>query len=75
MVNYDLDQQQKSAQEQGIEQAYLDGLTDGSHGYPIRLKRMHDVAYIKGYCAGIAQWAAELERREQENYADSALEF
>jgi len=75
MINYDLDQQQKLVQEEGIGQAYLDGVTDGSHGYPLRLKRIHDIAYIKGYCQGINQWATELERREQENYAQSALEF
>ena len=75
MINYDLDQQQKAAQFQGNEQAFLDGMTDGSHGYPLRFKRMHDTAYIKGYASGIAQWATELERREQENYGDSALEF
>ena len=72
---YQIDQQQKDAQQQGIEQAYLEGVTDGSHGYPIRLKRMHDTAYIKGYVVGISQWAQELERREIENYGDSALEF
>ena len=75
MINYDADSKQKAAQEQGIEQAYLDGLTDGSHGLPLKLKRMHDTAYINGYVIGISQWAQELERREQENYADSALEF
>lgn len=72
MINYDLDQQQKAAQFEGTEQAYLDGMTDGSHGYPLRFKRMHNTAYIKGYCKGIAQWAAELERREQENYNQPA---
>lgn len=75
MINYDLDQQQKDIQQQGTEQAYLDGLTDGSHGYPLLLKRMHDLAYIKGYVIGITQWATELERREQENYANSVFEF
>jgi hypothetical protein len=75
MIYDTIDQQQKDIQQQGTEQAYLEGMTDGSHGYPLRLKRMHDTAYIKGYVIGITKWAAELERREQENYADSALEF
>ena len=59
MINYDLDLD------------YLAGFNDGSHAYPVRLKLMHNTAYIKGYCKGIAQWAAELERREEENYGQS----
>lgn len=51
---------------------YLAGFSDGSHGYPLRLKFIHNTAYIKGYCKGIAEWAAELERREQENYNQPA---
>lgn len=58
-------------QEADKDQAYLTGLSDGSHGYPIRLKRIHDTAYIKGYAQGINHWATELERREQENYGQS----
>jgi hypothetical protein len=61
---YDLDQD--------LNTDYLAGFSDGSHGYPLRLKLMHNTAYIKGYCKGISQWAAELERREIENYGQSA---
>jgi len=50
---------------------YLAGFTDGSQGYPLRLKFIHNTAYIKGYCKGIAGWATELERREQENYGQA----
>lgn len=57
--------------EQSLNFDYLTGFTDGSHGYPLRLKSIHNTAYIKGYSKGIAEWAAELERREQENYGRS----
>ncbi len=63
MIDYDLNLDQDIN--------YLAGITDGSHGYPLRLKLMHNTAYIKGYCKGINQWCAELERREQENYGQS----
>lgn len=75
MINYDLDQQQKSAQEQAQLDLNLLGITDGSHGYPLQIKFMHESAYINGYVIGISQWAQELERREQENWASSAVEF
>lgn len=60
MINYDLNLD------------YLAGFRDGSRAYPVRLKLMHNKAYIKGYCKGIAEWATELERREQENYNQPA---
>lgn len=75
MINYDIDQRQKDLQAQGNQESHIAGCSDGSLGLPLRIKFMHDTAYIKGYVIGISQWAAELERREQENYADSALEF
>lgn len=70
---YQIDQ--KDQQQQAQFNLNLLGITDGSHGYPLQIKYMHDSAYLNGYVIGISQWAQEIERREQENYADSAMEF
>ncbi|NEP56923.1 MAG: hypothetical protein F6K31_07835 [Symploca sp. SIO2G7] len=56
-------------------EAYIDGLTDGSHGYPFNLKFMHHFEYMSGYVEGLIKWRDELLRREQTNLELSAFEF
>ncbi|NEP00865.1 MAG: hypothetical protein F6K58_19810 [Symploca sp. SIO2E9] len=75
MIPYDIDQHNKEVQEQGRIDLEVEGLTDGSHGYPLTIKYMHDLTYISAYVIGITRWKDELERRERENYEASLLEF
>lgn len=71
---YEIDELQVNLQE-SYEEHHLKGFTDGSHGYPLQIKHMHELTYLRGYAIGITQWIKELERREQENYANSVFKF
>ena len=75
MIDYDRDQQQKSAQAEAMFELKLAGLTDGSHGHPLDVKHMHDKAYLQHYVIGLTQWVEELERREAENFVNQQMEF
>ena len=75
MIPDDIDQQQKAQQLEGAENRRIEGFTDGSYGYPLQIKYMHNLTYIEGYAIGICQWKDELERRERENFEQAGMEF
>ena len=64
MIPYHIDQQQKAQQLEGTQDREIEGITDGSHAYPLQVKYIHDLTYIKGYVMGISQWATELQDRK-----------
>ena len=54
---------------------YLEGITDGSHGFPFPLKNIHNRSYMLGYLEGLKKWCDELYQREQKNLEASVFEF
>ncbi len=71
MINHTRNQQPKNP----AHASYLTGIADGSKGFPLQIKFMHNCDYINGYILGLGQWATELEQQEQESQINAALEF
>ena len=46
------DQAQREAQDQAIEQSYLEGITDAADG---RFPQMSEIVYLQGFCVGMEQ--------------------
>lgn len=44
----------------------MTGYDAGSMGLPLNREFMHELAYLKGYAAGILEWQRKIEKRERD---------
>ena len=58
----EIDQEQRLASYQAIEDIYLEGVTDGADGH---LPAMSEIVYLQGYCVGMEQGRKELKLKMQ----------